>query len=89
MKHIVKRAGHSEVYDSRKVYASVYSACMSVREPEATAELIAAQVSKDIDAWIEHKTEVTSLDILATTYKYMNVYNRDAAFIYKHHRTIN
>ena len=26
-KHIVKRAGHSESYDTKKLYASVYAAC--------------------------------------------------------------
>ena len=41
MGHIVKRAGRTEPYDVRKLYASVYSACLSVREHPGAAELIA------------------------------------------------
>lgn len=89
MKHIVKRTGHTEVYDSKKLYASVYASCLSVRETAQTAEMIAEKVTASIDTWIERKTEVTSLDITNNAYKYMIPYNEDAAWMYKHHRNVN
>lgn len=88
MKHIVKRAGHSEPYDLRKLYASIYSACLSVREHPATAELIAAQVVKDFETWLEHKHEVTSNDIRRVAATHLKVINPDAAHMYLHHRVI-
>lgn len=88
MKHIVKRAGHNENYDDRKLYASVFSACQSVREPMGSAELIADRVSKDMAVWIEKKHEVTSNDIRLKAAKHLSVYHPDAAYMYLHHRVI-
>lgn len=89
MNHIVKRAGHAEKYDNRKLYASVYSACLSVREPAGSAELIAERVVKDVDHWISHKHEVTSNDIRRQASKHLHAYHEDAAYIYHHHRVIH
>ena len=66
MKHIVKRHGHNEPYNDHKLYASIYSACQSVKEPSGSAELIADKVVKDMAGWIEKKHEVTSNDLRRT-----------------------
>lgn len=89
MSHIVKRAGHTEAYDERKLYASVYAACLAVHEPPATAELVAEKVIKDINVWLKRKTEITSHDIRINAAKHLHVYNPDAAYAYKHHRIIS
>lgn len=88
MKHIVKRAGHTELYDERKLYAAIFSACQSLREPEGSAELIADKVTKDINAWLDKKHEVTSNDIRAQAAKHLHVYHPDAAYMYLHHRVV-
>jgi len=88
MKHIVKRAGHTELYDERKLYASIFSACQSVREPMGSAELIADKVVSDIAEWIEKKHEVTSNDIRHTASKHLSAYNPDAGYMYLHHRVV-
>lgn len=88
MKHIVKRAGHTEQYDDKKLYASIYAAALSVREPGGSAELIAERVIKDVGDWIEQKHEVTSNDIRHQAAKHLNVYSPDAAYMYLHHRVI-
>ena len=86
--HIVKRAGHSEAYDERKLYASVYSSCLAVRETQATSEMIAERVCADVMAWLKTKHEVTSHDLRARGAMYLKMYNDDAAWIFKHHRNI-
>jgi transcriptional regulator NrdR family protein len=88
MKHIVKRGGRTETYDERKVYASVYAACVSVRETPETAELIADRVSKDITTWLQQKSEVSSRDIRANTGRLLQNLNEHAAFMYTHHRIL-
>ena len=88
MKHIVKRAGHTEPYDERKLYASIFSACQSVREPMGSAELIADKVVADMAVWIEQKHEVTSNDIRHNASKHLSVYNPDAGYMYLHHRVV-
>lgn len=88
MQHIVKRAGHREEYDERKLYASIFSACQSVREPEGSAELIAEKVVRDTNEWIANKHEITSNDIRRQAATHLHVYHPDAAYMYLHHRVI-
>lgn len=89
MNHIVKRAGHTEKYDQRKLYASVYFACMTVREPEGSCELIAEAVCKDVAHWLSHKHEVTANDIRSQAAKHLKGYHPEAAYMYLHHRIIH
>jgi transcriptional regulator NrdR family protein len=89
MKHIVKRKGHTEQYDNRKLYASIYSACLSVRAPEGEAELVAERVVGDIEKWLTKKVEVTAHDIRQNAASHLAIYNPDAAYIYKNHRELH
>jgi transcriptional regulator NrdR family protein len=86
--HIVKRKGHTEPFDERKVYASVYAACQAVREPAGSAELVAERVLIDIKHWIDKKHEVTANDIRRQAAKHLKAYNPDAAYIFLHHRVV-
>lgn len=87
--HIVKRTPHyTEPYDERKLYASVYAACLSVRTPAGEAELTADRVCQAVAPWLEDKPEVTSYDIRRKTSECLNVYNPDAAYMYMRHRII-
>lgn len=88
MQHIVKRKGHTEPYDEKKVYASVFAACQSVRETVGSSELIADKVIKDVGGWIAKKHEVTANDIRREASKHLSVYNPDAAYMLLHHRVV-
>lgn len=87
--HIVKRTpDHTEPYDERKLYASVYAACLSVRTPQGEAEITAEHICKDIQPWLNGKTEVTSAEIRIHAANHLTVYNPDAAYMYLRHRII-
>ena len=87
--HIVKRApGHIEPFDERKLYASIYASCLSVRTPVGEAELTADRICKDIQPWLLTKPEVTSDDIRRKAAEHFVVYNPDATYMYKHQRLI-
>jgi len=88
MQHIVKRAGHTEPYDEKKVYAAVYAACLSVREPSGSAELVADKVMTDVNTWIEKKHEVTANDIRRQGAKHLKAYNPDASHMLLNHRIV-
>ena len=88
MKHVVKRGQHTQSYDPKKLYASIYAACLSVREHPGSAELIAEQVVKEFSDWIQKKHEVTSNDIRRQAHMYLQTINPDAAHMYLHHRVI-
>lgn len=86
---IVKRTpNYTEPYDERKLYASVYAACLCVRTPVGEAELTAAHMCKFIQPWLTDKQEVTSHDIRRKTAEFLKVYNPDAAYMYSRHRLI-
>lgn len=89
MKHIVKRAGHNEQFESRKVYASVYAACLAVRAQSSDAELVANEVAKDLDKWVSDKHSVTSNQIATEVVRVLKLYNSDAAYLFEHHRDIS
>ena len=88
-KHIVKRHGHTENFDERKIYASCYSACLSAHRHHAHAEKICENVSRDIKRWITKKEEVTSHQIFLETIKLIKKYDKNAAFMYETHRDIS
>lgn len=88
MKHVVKRAGHEEVYDPRKLYASIYAACLSVREPAGSAEVIASEVVESVEAWLAPKHLVTGNDLRRQAASYLKSINPNAAYLYLHQRVL-
>lgn len=87
--HIVKRSQrHSEPFDERKLYASIYAACLSVRTAPAEAELVANEVCNDIKPWLHNKPEITSHDIRVHAAGHLERYNADAAYLYRNHHNI-
>jgi hypothetical protein len=91
MKTIIvkRRLHHSEPYDERKLYASIYAACLSVRTPTGEAELTADRVCTDMIPWLQKKPEVTSRDIRLHADIHLSVYNPHAAYLYKHHGIVH
>ncbi len=87
--HIVKRQGHKEKFDSRKIYASVYYACRSTHKGKKECEKTAGKISAEIGKWAKNKASVTSDQIFREVAKRLKKYNEDAAFMYETHRDIS
>jgi transcriptional regulator NrdR family protein len=85
----VKRKGHTEEFDERKVYASCYAACLSSHVPHTDAEKICEKVSKEIKTWAKRKRSVESDEIFSKTITAIKKHNKDAAFMYETHRDIS
>ncbi len=83
---VKRRPGHSEDYDERKLYASIYASCLAVRTPVGSSEITADKVCQDIQKWLAEKPEITSADIRRKASEHLAVYHPDAAYMYKHHR---
>lgn len=87
--HVVKRQGHKEKYDQKKVYASVYAAVLNCHYSEKPAEKIAAQVTKKVNTWIRKKSSITSSNIRDQIIKNLSeLKDRHIALMYKHHLDI-
>lgn len=89
MTHIVKRRGHKEPFDERKVYASVYAACLASHILHEEAESIANLVAREIKREVETQEEVTAEHIFKLVVDELEYLNKEAAFMYKTHRDIS
>ncbi|MEK6907013.1 MAG: ATP cone domain-containing protein, partial [Nanoarchaeota archaeon] len=81
MIQIIKRHGHLEKFDERKVYASCYAACLNCHINKQEAEKICKKVSTKIKSWIKTKKQVSSDDIFKEMTKLLKKLNKDAAFM--------
>ena len=86
---LVKRKGHTEEFDQKKLYASVYAACMTLRMKEEEAELLAETVSGEVGKALASHDELSSQTIHSHVAKALHRYNPDAAFLYDTHRDIS
>jgi len=80
---IVKRRGHREPYDERKVYGSVYAACLAARESE-----ISAAVAKEITLFVKEWRVVTSDQIFREVILKLGRHSHKAVFLYENHRDL-
>lgn len=87
-RHVVKRHGHTESFDERKIYASVYESCHAAQLSTKQAEKIAASVSSNVKKWAEKKTHVNSHEIHKEVVKVLHKHHADVAFLYEHHRNL-
>jgi transcriptional regulator NrdR family protein len=86
--HIVKRSKQVEAYDRKRLFKSIYSACLGVNSPDGEAETTAIEVTKAVEKWLSKKQEVTSADVRRKTAEHLVAYNPDAAYMYKKQRRI-
>ncbi|MEK6936740.1 MAG: ATP cone domain-containing protein [Nanoarchaeota archaeon] len=89
VEHIVKRKGHKEKFDEKKVYGSCYEATLSCCNfDKRQTEKICEQVTKDVKKWIKSKKTVTSNDIFKQAIKSLKKHSKEAAFMFETHRDI-
>jgi len=86
---IVKRRGHTELYDERKVYGSCFFACRNAHLSEKESEEICKRVSEAVTKWIKAKKVVSSNDIFKMLIQELKKHDEDAAFLYETHRDIS
>lgn len=87
--HIVKRQGHFEVFDEKKVYASVYASCLAGQIPKSKAEAISDIVTKQVKKWIDNKEEVSSDDIFKQIVRFLKKEDKGVGFLFETHRDIS
>ena len=86
---IVKRKGHTELYDERKVYGSCYFSCRNAHLSEQESEGICKKVSAEITKWAKKQKVVSSNEIFKKLIEELKKHNEDASFLYETHRDIS
>jgi len=82
---IIKRKGHKEKFDERKVYASVYAACISMHYTELKCEKIADEIAKKVKKAITNKKMVKSGQLRKIIDSELRKKDKELAFYYEHH----
>lgn len=85
MDNIIKRRGHKEKFDEKKVYGSVYAACASAHYDELKCEKIAEELTKKIKKFIKNKKQVSSTQIGKKIESELKKKDKDLAFYYEQH----
>lgn len=86
---IVKRQGHRETYEERKVYASVYAACLAAGEPESAAERISSAVSRNVTRTVAEWKVIKSDQIFRQVIVELGKISPKAVFLYENHRDLS
>lgn len=82
---IVKRKGHTEKFDERKVYGSVYAACASAHYSEMLCEKTAEGVAEKINKFVKNKKEIQSTEIRKKIEAELKKKDKELAFFYEQH----
>ena len=89
MVQIVKRRGHKERFDPRKIYASCYAACLSSHLQVGYTEKVCEKVTREVKAKLKGKKEISSTKIFQLVEKALKKCDKDAAFMYRTHRDVS
>ncbi len=89
MNHIVKRKGHKEAFDERKLYASVYASLLSLRMSDEEAETISHMVTEEVKTELKDTKEITSDALQKSATKSLKKYHPDAAYLYQTHKDLS
>ncbi len=82
---IVKRKGHTEEFDERKVYGSVYAACASAHLEDTECEKNADKVTKVIKKFVKGKKMIKAENIHKKVNAELKKKDEELAFFYEHH----
>ncbi len=82
---IVKRRGHNEAFDEKKVYGSVYAACASAHYEETKCEGVAEEITDKIKRFVKGKTEIESTEIRRKIIEELKKTGNELAFFYEQH----
>lgn len=78
----------SEKFNTKKLCASIESACLSVGLATGLADDTARHVTKTVELWLANRPEVTSEDIRRIATQSLTIISPEAAYLYKHHHTM-
>lgn len=86
---IVKRKGHTELYDEKKVYGSCFFACRNAHLSVQEAEEICSKITASVTKSVRKRKIVSSNYIFKLLIQELKKHNEDAAFLYETHRDIS
>ena len=85
---IIKRKGHEEAFDDRKLYGSIYAAALTAHYNEHASEEIATDVTNEVTAWLMAHANISSNDLKTKVHSILMREDKEVAFLYESHLDI-
>jgi len=89
MRCVVKRKGHEEKWDDKKLYASCYAACYVAEMKKGQCEKHAQRILSSVKKKLKKKGCVNSHLLAGWVHAELKKINNDAAYMYQTHKDIN
>ena len=87
--HIIKKKGHTEHFEIKKVELSIYKAGLNAALTKEEATRLTKKMVKSLKQWIKNKKNITSNQLSMTITKLLKKEDDNAAFMYETHKDIN
>lgn len=85
---IFKRRGKKEKFDEKKLYASVYSACIDCDLSGTEAERISEEITNGVKKFLKGRKKVNSTEIFGFVVQKLAREHEAVAFMYETHREV-
>lgn len=85
---VVKRQGHAENFDEKKLYSSIYASALNAHKEDLEAEFIAKGATNHIKDWMKMNPTVKAHKIKLEIIKFLKKEDNGVAIMYEHHRNI-
>lgn len=82
---VVKRKGHKEKFDEKKLYASIYAACASAHWNEESCEKIAAKITNAMKKLIKSRSTIKASEIHDKVSAQLKKIHKELSFFYDKH----
>ncbi len=86
---IVKTNRTKEAFNNKKLYASIYSSCLSAQLPKKECQRIAKKIYADVVKILSKQQCLLSEEVSATVTKAMAKHQKELAFMYKTHKDLS
>lgn len=85
---IIKRKGHTEEFDIKKSYASIYASALNAHYNDEKAEKLAEKISNNLKKWITKHSHINTIQIRNKIINELHDLDIDVEVMYKHHHDI-
>lgn len=86
---VIKKDGHHEHFDERKILLGAFEACMNTHLPRKTCVRTSEQVTNAIKKLVKTKKHVSSDFLFKAIIKELKKHSKDASFMFETHRDIS
>jgi len=86
---IIKRKGHEEKFNNKKIYRSIYESFLNAHYDERDAKKFAKKIKRELVKKIKTKKKILSSELFKILLHIIVKYDNDVAFLYQTHRDIS